>query len=147
MVRVAADRIAPGERPCGRTPGSVGVVMGAVTVVDPDGLRARNRARVEVAMYVDVVGPLDPTVCVDPDLLARLHDRVAAGDDEGAARLIPDDLLDRFALAGTPAQVTERVQRLFEAGAARVDFGPPLGLSGVGPALALLAGHVLPGLR
>ena len=37
----------------------VGVVVGAVTVVDEDGDAARARAAAEVAMYLDVVGALD----------------------------------------------------------------------------------------
>ena len=40
----------------------VGIVVGAVTVVDEDGDAARERARREVAMYLEVVGGLDPTL-------------------------------------------------------------------------------------
>ena len=49
----------------------VGIVLGAVTVVDEDGDRARAAARREVAMYVDVVGALDPTSPAEPELLER----------------------------------------------------------------------------
>jgi 5,10-methylenetetrahydromethanopterin reductase len=97
----------------------VGIVLGAVTVVDEDGARAREAARSEVAMYLEVVGPFDPTFDVDPELLARIRDDPAA---------IPDDVLDRFAFAGTPAQIVEHAEALFAAGAARVDFGTPHGL-------------------
>jgi 5,10-methylenetetrahydromethanopterin reductase len=97
----------------------VGIVLGAVTVVDEDGERARAAARREVAMYLEVVGPFDPTFDVDPDLLARVRDDPAA---------IPDDVLDRFAFAGTPAQVADHAEALFAAGAARIDFGTPHGL-------------------
>ena len=44
----------------------VRIVFGAVTVVDEDGERARAIARREVAMYLDVVAKLDPTLSVDP---------------------------------------------------------------------------------
>jgi 5,10-methylenetetrahydromethanopterin reductase len=97
----------------------VGIVLGAVTVVDEDGERARAAARREVAMYLEVVGPFDPTFEVDPELLARVRDDPAA---------IPDDVLDRFAFAGTPAQIADHAEALFEAGAARIDFGTPHGL-------------------
>ena len=40
----------------------VGIVVGAVTVVDEDGDAARERARREVEMYLEVVGELDPTI-------------------------------------------------------------------------------------
>jgi len=76
----------------------VGIVLGAVTVVDEDGDRARALARERVAMYVDVVARHDPTQPGEDDLL-------------------------RFAFAGTPAEVAAQAEAVFEAGALRVDFG------------------------
>jgi len=88
------------------------IVFGAVTVVDEDRGASRALARERVAMYVDVVGALDPTLPAStPDLAA-------------------DDVLDRFAFAGTPADVTRQVRALFDAGVQRVDFGAPFGLDG-----------------
>jgi 5,10-methylenetetrahydromethanopterin reductase len=106
----------------------VGIVIGAVTVLDEDGARARAAARREVAMYVDVVGALDPTVSIEPELLARIGALVAQGDNDGAGALIGDDLLDRFAFAGTPAQVAAQAEAVLDAGALRVDFGTPHGI-------------------
>jgi 5,10-methylenetetrahydromethanopterin reductase len=93
----------------------VRIVLGAVTVVDEDGDRAREIARREVAMYLDVVAELDPTFSLDPDLL------------EGAPAQIPDEVLDRFAFAGTPEQVAAHAEAVFDAGAGRIDFGTPHG--------------------
>jgi 5,10-methylenetetrahydromethanopterin reductase len=98
-------------------------------------------------MYVDVVGALDPTRPIDPELLARVHELAEAGRHEDAGKLIPDEVLDRFALAGTPDQVAERAAELFAAGAARVDFGPPLSLDGPLKGIGLLVRRVLPALR
>src|SRR5206468_1316157 len=75
----------------------VGIVLGAVTVVDEDGDRARRIARREVAPYFDVVGGLDPTVSREPELVARVRELVRAHDYEGVGALIPDYLLERFA--------------------------------------------------
>ncbi len=91
----------------------VRIVLGAVTVVDEDGDRARAVARREVAMYLDVVAALDPTFSVAPP---------EPGDE------IPDDVLDRFAFAGTPEQVVAHAEAVFEAGAGRIDFGTPHGV-------------------
>jgi 5,10-methylenetetrahydromethanopterin reductase len=125
--------------------GVPGVVAGAVTVVDEDRDAARAAARREVAMYLDVVAQLDPTVDIDPDLLARLGALVAADDQVAAGALIDDQLLDRFAFAGAPDDVAAQAAALFEAGAARVEFGTPHGLS---PAhgIELLGRRVLPAL-
>jgi 5,10-methylenetetrahydromethanopterin reductase len=113
-------------------------VLGAVTVVDEDGERARAIARREVAMYLAVVAELDPTVSVDPELLLRVRD--------GDATQIPDDILDRFAFAGTPAKVAAQAEVVFDAGAGRIDFGTPHGLP-ERHGIELLCTQVLPRLR
>jgi 5,10-methylenetetrahydromethanopterin reductase len=103
----------------------VGLVVGAVTVVDEDGDLARERALEEVGLYLEVVGQLDPTL------------QLATGETPP---------LDRFVIAGTPEQVAAHARRLYEAGATRVEFGTPQGLSTAG-GVDLLATRVLPLLR
>ena len=103
----------------------VGIVVGAVTVVDEDGDAARAHAAREVEMYLDVVGGLDPTLGLKP------------GDP------VP---LDRFVLAGTPEEVAAHALRLFDAGATRVEFGTPQGLT-TAEGLRLLCDRVVPLLR
>lgn len=146
VVAPVRERIAVGERRAAREPGSVGVALGAVTVVDEDGTRARDLIRREMALYLPVVAPLDPTVAIDPELAARIDALVAAGDQVAAGRLIPDDLLDRFAFAGTPAQVIAQCEAAFAAGATRIEFGTPHGLTPEG-GIRLLGERVLPALR
>jgi 5,10-methylenetetrahydromethanopterin reductase len=117
--------------------------VGAVSVVDLDGQKARDQARRECALYLPVVAELDPSLQVDPELLSRIR---AAADryafDEAAA-LISDDLLYRFALAGTPDEVAAHAADLFARGAARVEFGTPHGLTPQ-EGLRLLGERVLP---
>jgi 5,10-methylenetetrahydromethanopterin reductase len=124
----------------------VGIVLGAVTVVDEDGSRARAKARPEVAMYVDVVGARAPTTALEPELLSRIGALVAAGDHVAAGALIPDDVLARFAFAGTPADVAAQAEAVFDAGALRVDFGTPHGID-ERHGVELLCREVLPLLR
>jgi 5,10-methylenetetrahydromethanopterin reductase len=98
------------------------IVVGAVTVVDEDGARAREHARAQVQMYLEVVADLDPTL--------ELRDGEPAP-------------LEKFALAGTPEQVAEQALALYAAGAHRVDFGTPQGLTTRG-GVDLLCDRVLP---
>jgi len=100
----------------------VAIVVGAVTVVDEDGAAARARAAAEVAMYLDVVGGLDPTLGGGPPPL------------------------EKFVLAGTPEEVGAQAQSLFAAGATRVEFGTPQGLT-TARGVELLCDRVLPLLR
>jgi 5,10-methylenetetrahydromethanopterin reductase len=124
----------------------VKIVLGAVTVVDEDGKTARSIARREVAMYLAVVAELDPSVSLDPELIVRVRALVAAGDDEGAGAVISDDILDRFAFAGTPERIAAQADALFDAGVGRVDFGTPHGVP-ERRGVELLCAEVLPRLR
>lgn len=138
--------IADAALAAGRPAHAISLCAGAVTVVDRDGAAARAQARREVALYLPVVAPLDPTLALDPELLARVAHAAAEYDFERAARDISDDLLARMAFAGTPAQVAEQALALFQAGCGRVEFGTPHGLSAEA-GLRLLGEEVLPMLR
>lgn len=98
------------------------IVVGAVTVVDEDGDRARAHALAQVQMYLEVVAELDPTL-------------------EG--RTPP---LEKFAIAGTPEEVATHAAALYEAGASRVEFGTPQGVT-TRSGLDLLCDRVVPLLR
>jgi 5,10-methylenetetrahydromethanopterin reductase len=146
LVPVIRDRLRVGTGRSGRRIDEVGIVFGAVTVVDPDGAAARVRARTEVARYLAAVAQLDPTTTLPAGLLARVRALVEAGDQPAAGRLLPDAVLDRFAFAGTPEQVARRAQALIDAGVSRVEFGTPHGLTGQ-RGVELLGSAVLPLLR
>ena len=79
MAAYLRECIYAGEAAAGRPKGTVGVCLGAVTVVDADRARARAAARREVAMYVPVVAPLDPTLR-DAEWLGRIAALAARGD-------------------------------------------------------------------
>lgn len=123
-----------------------GVVCGAVTVVDSDRSAALELARREVALYLPVVAELDPTVTIEPDRLTGIRESINKNDVDKAITYISDDLLRKFAFAGTPDEIIEQVLALFEAGADRIEFGTPHGLSPEN-GLALLGEAVLPNIR
>ncbi|HEY7036509.1 MAG TPA: LLM class flavin-dependent oxidoreductase [Thermomicrobiales bacterium] len=146
LVPVMRRYLAIGEAQARRPLGTVGIVMGAVTVVDEDGPAARTRARQQVARYLPVVAPLDPTVDLPVDLLRRMAALVAARRDDEAAAMVPDDVLDRFAFSGTPDQIVRQTEALFAAGATRVEFGTPHGFTDAA-GVTLLGERALPALR
>jgi 5,10-methylenetetrahydromethanopterin reductase len=146
MARAAARWLREGEAKAGRETGSVGVVIGAVTVVDEDRDAARELARQEAALYLPVVAKLDPSVEIEEDLIDRIEANVRLGDRESAGRLISDDLLDKFAFSGRPQDLITQAEILFDAGVQRVEFGTPHGLDPKN-GIRLLGEVVLPGLR
>lgn len=113
----------------GRAPTSVGIVAGAVSVAARDGAAARGLAKRAVALYLPVIAALDRTLQLDAELLERLKHFAAQYDFENAARLISDELLEKFAFAGTPEAIAAQRDALFQAGAARVEFGTPHGFT------------------
>jgi len=146
MVRLTRDRVAVGEDAAGRPRGTVGVIAGAVTVVSRSRSEARALARREVALYLDAIAAFDPTVELPEGLLATVAARLQEGDNDGAGRAIPGDVLDLFAFSGDPDDVAAQAQLLIDAGASRVEFGTPHGpdeLEGI----TLLGRAVVPQLR
>ncbi|MCP5096287.1 MAG: LLM class flavin-dependent oxidoreductase [Chloroflexi bacterium] len=122
------------------------VVVGAVTVVADDRAEAMALARREVALYLPIVARLDPTVEIEPDRLAQLEQAEMVGDLETAVSAISDELAQKFAFVGTPNDIINQTIALFEAGASRVEFGTPHGLT-THSGLQLLGEKVLPVVR
>ncbi len=147
IIPLIADYIAAGEARAGRPRGSVKIVIGAVSVVDEDRDAARWVARKAVSLYLPIVSKLDKTLKIDPELMARVQARVNAGQDEAAARLIPDDILDRFIFAGDPRDIIEQCGRLYDAGAQRIELGTPHGVHEAATGIRLIGQQVIPALR
>jgi 5,10-methylenetetrahydromethanopterin reductase len=146
LVPLIRSSIAEGERNVGRPTGAVGIVMGAVTVIDEDRKQARRAARQAAALYLPVTIPLDPTLQVEPALVARLRDLANRHDFESASKLISDELLDRFAFSGNAADIIQQCETLFDAGASRIEFGTPHGLRPEN-GIRILGASVTPALR
>ena len=147
VISVIADYVAVGEALAGREKGSVGIVIGAVSVIDEDREQARRMARQSVALYMPIVAKLDPTLEIDPELMARVEKHVNAGESEQAGELISDDLLERFAFAGNAEDIIRQCEQLFEAGAHRVELGTPHGVSQSATGIHILGKQVIPALQ
>jgi 5,10-methylenetetrahydromethanopterin reductase len=124
MVGRMRSMIEVGTARARRPPESVGIVVGAVTVVDDDAGKARAAAESAARMYIDIVARLDSS-------------RSSPGSTVA---------LDDFAFAGSPEMIAERANLLFDAGARRVEFGAPHGLDQE-QGIRLLGERVLPRLR
>jgi 5,10-methylenetetrahydromethanopterin reductase len=130
----------------GRPRDAAGVVIGAVTVVDRDGAKARLQGAMEVAMYLDVIAELDLNLELPPGLIETIRRHLRNGDRWSAGSQVPGDILDLFALCGTPEHISRQVEDLARAGARRIDFGTPHGIDEAN-GIRLLGECVLPGFR
>ena len=86
------------------------------------------------------------TLQIDPELIQRVQQRVNAHDEAGAARLISDDLMERFAMSGNAADIIRQSEALFAAGASRIEFGTPHGIQPE-TGIRILGQQVIPALR
>ena len=129
-LRKGIDQAARG---IGRDPAEIEVIVGTATVVDESDAAACDQARGEVAQFLPIIATLDPSIQIEPEVLARIR--------AGEVNAISNDLLRKFALVGNPEAIIAQVQALIEAGASKVEFAPPHG------SLELLGTRVLAGLR
>ncbi|HEY8532643.1 MAG TPA: LLM class flavin-dependent oxidoreductase [Micromonospora sp.] len=84
----------------------------AMTSVDEDVAAARERARWALAFYASTPA-YEPALAFEgyPDLPARLRVALREQTREDAARLVSDEVLDRFVLIGRPMDVAEKLAR------------------------------------
>ena len=129
FAKYIRERINLGEDKARRNINSVNLVVGSVTVVDEDRERARMLAKEALVLYLPVVAALDMTLTIPSDLIARIQLEYKSGRLKTAAKLIPDEVLDKFAFAGTPTDLINQSEALFDAGVNRVEFGTPHGIN------------------
>ncbi|MHA2336542.1 MAG: LLM class flavin-dependent oxidoreductase [Candidatus Hodarchaeales archaeon] len=124
----------------------IDIVLGSVTVVDEDGDKARNLARKEVALYLPVIGKLDPTLSIPSDLLSSIAKATSKYNFKEASEYVDDKLLTKFTFSGTSQEIINQTIAIFESGANRVEFGTPHGLDQT-KGIELLGKEVLPVIR
>ena len=119
------------------------IVMGAVTVIDEDRNLARRCAKEALSLYLPIVAKLDDSVSIASQLIEKIQKYVELGDVQAAGKLIPDEILDKFAFSGNHKDIINQLEILSEIGVTRVEFGTPHGLTSVG-GIKQLGEKVLP---
>lgn len=130
LIELVRSRVAEGANEVGRDPSEVSLMAAGIIYVSNDGEDARTRARRRLAnrahhnfrLTLDSV-PEDERPGVQRfmdnfDISRPLEDRV---DPE----FVTDYLVQRFAIAGTPEQCIEQVQKLAAIGITSVLLTPP----------------------
>lgn len=122
-LSAAIANVRAGEREAGRTEGSTRILLWTTVAVDDDGESARAAVRGAVARRaMNTLGWRSHLPEQDQQSLKRLksvydtqrHGTTAAHD---LAELVPEEWIDRFAIAGTPETVRRRIAQAHVDGA------------------------------
>ncbi|MHA1966472.1 MAG: LLM class flavin-dependent oxidoreductase [Candidatus Hodarchaeales archaeon] len=125
----------------------IGLTIGAVSVVDQDGDKARDLARKNAVLYLPIVSRLDPTLKLDEELLSSIQKTTSKYDFKEASEYIDDELLQKIAFAGTPEEIINQTFDLFKKGVNRIEYGTPHGLITGKEGIEVLGKEVLPQVR
>ena len=120
----AREQIAAGQVRGARQTTRHELVVYVVISIDDDGARARQAVRRTLAEYVGVGGPnqLTRQAGVADDRLVEMNRIYRAG--RLPVELVDEDMVDRLAVAGTPAECERGIRRLMQAGADQIVFFP-----------------------
>lgn len=132
FIGSAIDRIRSGAEKAGRSLSDVRIVLWTPTAIQKDGRRARDLVRAHVARVA--IRPLPAEIPEDQmaaiERIRNSYDYYHHMDTEADhADLVPDELVDLFALAGTGDECLERLRRIASLvdQVAIVPFVPPGG--------------------
>jgi probable F420-dependent oxidoreductase len=131
--RRAAENVAIGARRAGRRPEDIDIASLIPCQVAESAAEARERLRPGVAFYVGFF-PRYHRLLAEAGFAGAVATVKAAwdrGDRDGAARLVPDALIDAVALAGTPGECRQKIERYRASGIALPIVTPRAG--GVDP--------------
>jgi 5,10-methylenetetrahydromethanopterin reductase len=120
--RTLRDRIATGATRVGRDPATLEIAAGPICMIGPDRSTANDLMRPLAAQALDWLHPLTEAAGVTPAQLSAVKAAVAAGDHAAAAGELSDEVVEFFALTGTPDDVIPRIQALVDAGANHIAF-------------------------
>jgi 5,10-methylenetetrahydromethanopterin reductase len=120
-VKMAADYrhwIAQGAARAGRSPQDVEIAPRLTLCVSHDGAAARQSVKLHAAYYLTLLKP--PEIAIEPDRMARIEAAVRQASGWYFAPdvsyppelhdLIGEDIVGRFAIAGTPAECLEQMR-------------------------------------
>ena len=145
------DNVRIGAEEAGRDLAQLDLCVSLTAAVADDPVAARRAARLKAAFYL----PSMPQALIERhgvpfSEIEPINAAFARGDVADALRRTPDELADRFCVAGTPEEVADRINRDFlpagfnHVSLALADAEIPRAWAGIeisGPAVALRAGQ------
>lgn len=127
FIEAALERIEAGARESGRTLADLRIVLWTPTAIHDDRTEARDLVRAHVSRVVirPLPAPVDPELQGAVDRIRQSYDYYHHMDTEAShADLVPDELVDLFALAGTPEECEKRLSEIRGLGVDQVSIVP-----------------------
>lgn len=125
---VAIDRLENGLEKADRTLDDIDVTAYASFSCDEDEAKARNAAKIVVAFIV--AGSPDIVLerhGIDKGAKETIGKAIGEGDFGTVMGSVTENMVDSFAIAGTPEQCQERIDELRDMGVTQVVVGSPIG--------------------
>ena len=124
MARSYRAWVAKGAARAGRPPGNVEIAPRLTLCVSHDGALARTSVKLHAAYYLTLLKP--PEISIDPDRMVRIEAAVRRASGwyfapdvaypEEIHDLISDDIVERFAIAGTPRECLAQMREFARLG-------------------------------
>ena len=117
-ARMAREQVDKGAVDSGRSPGDVDLAQMIPCYVTEDGLQARERMRYRAAFKIFMLPRYRQRMAEAgfADEVEIVREIYAGGDIHKAASLVPEGLIDAFALVGTADEAQAKISEFREAG-------------------------------
>jgi 5,10-methylenetetrahydromethanopterin reductase len=118
FTRLSIERLRRAAIASGRNPDSLSTSVILVTAISNDSRRAKDYVKKWLATFVaqPYFRAIAEVSDVDEEVVAKVRHALTEEGPEGAARLIPEALVDEFAAAGTPDECVKRIKDFTETG-------------------------------
>jgi 5,10-methylenetetrahydromethanopterin reductase len=127
FIKAALDTIETGAKEAGKELSDLHIVLWTPTAIQDDGREARDLVRAHVSRVVirPLPAEIDPTLQAQVDKIRESYDYYHHMDTEADhADIVPDELVDLFALAGTPDECRARLEEIKDLGIDQVSIVP-----------------------
>jgi 5,10-methylenetetrahydromethanopterin reductase len=127
FIQAALDTIEAGAKEVGRTLDDLHIVLWTPTSINEDSKKARDLVRAHVARVVirPLPAEIDPKLQAAVDHIRETYDYYHHMDTEADhADIVPDELVDLFALAGTPDECRASLEQISGLGIDQVSIVP-----------------------
>ena len=143
-IHFAKQHIAAGAEAAGRDPSSLKIAAYFPTAVSDNEKEARDMVRPYLAKFIGIHGyhPIMFEAGLTEDVIRPFREACINGTPASVIPLVTDDIVDRLAIAGTPAYCRDKLRAINAAG---VDMPIAFELPGVSPLtlIDMLDRHIL----